>query len=87
MYYSWESQEKFDIWHEEVKISLGIPYPNKNFNTGETNEDASWTTSYTVLLTDDEGVLFAKVSDEIAASNQENIGTPYQPVFYQEPDF
>jgi hypothetical protein len=80
MHYSWESEEAFDLWHNEVMSSLGIPHPNKNSETGELDQDATWTTAYTNLNISEDNVLYAKVEDEIAQQFSENLGTPY---FYE----
>ena len=84
MFYSWESQEAFDAWHSVVKQALGIPRANKNAKTGEIDLDAAWTTSYTELKTDDNGVLFAKVGDQVANNVPDGLGTPYEPYFNVE---
>lgn len=84
MYYSWASEDGFNIWHSAVKNVLGIPHPNLNHSTQSVNEEATWTTQYTQLMTDDEGVLYAKVSDKIAEQFPENLGSVYQPVYVRE---
>jgi len=81
MQYSWESQEAFDAWHLPVMQYLRMPYPNRNSKTGEVDENASWTTAYTELKTDDNGVLFAKVEDNIAKQFADGLGTPHTPYF------
>jgi len=81
MHYTWESQEGFDAWHSVVKEALGIPYPNRNSKTGEVDENATWTTAYTELRTDDNGVQYAKVEDNIAEEFAEGLGTPHTPYF------
>lgn len=55
MYYSFNSVEDFDLWHENIKQELG--YPLKD----------GITTEYTELLTKDDGELYAFVDDELAA--------------------
>lgn len=81
MHYKWESEEAFEAWHSVVKKALGIPHPNRNNKTGDVDINAAWTTEYTRLQTDDNGVLFAKVEDQIAAHLTEGLGTPYEPYF------
>jgi len=83
MYYTWESDEAFEAWHSVVKEALGIPYANKNSATGEIDENASWTTAYTALKTDHNGVKFAKVEEEIAQQFSEGLGEPFEP-YYEE---
>lgn len=53
MYYKFDSVEHFKIWHEEIKIKLGIPKPD------------GITTEYTDLL-EREGQLFAFIDDELS---------------------
>jgi len=84
MNYKWESDEAFEAWHSVVKEALGIPYPNKNSKTGEIDENATWTTAYTALRTDDNGVKFAKVEEEIAQQFSEGLGEPHEPYFEPE---
>lgn len=84
MNYRWETAEAFEAWHSVVKQSLGIPFPNKNSATGKVDENATWTTSYTVLVQDDNGVKCAKVEQEIAEQFSVGLGDPYDPVFNLE---
>jgi len=84
MNYKWESDEAFKAWHSIVKEALGIPYANKNSATGEIDENATWTTAYTALRTDDNGVKFAKVEEEIATQFSEGLGEPYEPYYDME---
>lgn len=84
MFFKWESEEAFEAWHKNVKSGLGIPYANKNAATGEIDENASWTTSYTTLKADDNGVKFAKVEDKIAQQFSEGLGEPHEP--YYDPE-
>lgn len=86
MMYKWQTVEAFDAWHETVKEALGIPYPNVNSKTGEIDENATWTTAYTNLREDDNGVKFAKVEEEIAAQYSEGLGEPHEP-YYNMEDF
>ena len=80
MYYTWESQEAFDAWHSSAKAALGIPRANRNSKTGDVDTSAAWTVEYTQLQTDDNGVLFAKVEDEVANNLPEGLGTPHEPL-------
>lgn len=54
MYYKFNSQEHFNIWHEQIKTLLGIPLPD------------GITTFYTELLTKDNGELYAFVEEQYA---------------------
>jgi len=81
MYYKFESGEAFEAWHSVVKEALGIPYPNKNSATGEIDENATWTTAYTALRTDDNGIEFAKVEADIAEQFSEGLGEPHEPYY------
>lgn len=80
MYYSWETEEAFEAWHSTAKAALGIPRASRNFKTGDVDISAAWTVEYTQLKTDDNGVLFAKVEDEVAANLSEGLGTPHDPL-------
>lgn len=81
MNYKWESDEAFEAWHSVVKEALGIPYANKNSATGEIDENATWTTAYTNLNTDDNGVKFARVEDSVAEQFPEGLGEPHEPFY------
>jgi len=83
MNYKWETEKAFDNWHSVVKEALGIPYANKNSATGEIDESATWTTAYTALRSDDNGVKFAKVEEEISTQFSEGLGEPFEP-YYEE---
>ena len=52
MYYKFESQEHFNLWHNNLKEQLGYP-----LNDGIT-------TNYTELLTKDNGELYAFVDEQ-----------------------
>lgn len=84
MYYKWETEKAFEAWHLVVKEALGMPYPNKNSKTGEIDENATWTTSYTSLRTDDNKAKFAKVEEKIAQQFLEGLGEPYEPYYNME---
>jgi len=81
MFYAWQTEADFEAWHSVVKEALGIPYANKNSATGEIDENATWTTAYTSLSEDENGVKFARVEDEIAQQFSEGLGTPHEPYF------
>lgn len=64
MFFSWESEEDFELWHNEIMDKLGIP-----------NEQ---TQKYTELQMDGDGRLFAKVLEaHVELSNL--IGQPIEP--------
>lgn len=46
-WYEWESQSDFDEWHDQIKITLGLPIVSYNQATGEIDESAQWTENYT----------------------------------------
>jgi hypothetical protein len=50
MWYSWLSLQDFNIWHDIICYKMGIPRPGMNFETGEIDQDAQWTTTYTKVL-------------------------------------
>lgn len=81
MNYAFISLEAFEAWHQKVKEGLGIPYPNRNSKTGKPDENATWTTEYTKLYKDDNGISFAKVEDKIAEKFSEGLGEPFEPHF------
>ena len=80
MHYSWDTEEAFATWHSSAKAALGIPHANRNSKTGDVDASAAWTSEYTQLQTDDNGVLFAKVEDEVANNLSEGLGAPYEPL-------
>lgn len=87
MHYSWDTEEEFNAWHNSVKASLGIPHPNKNFLTGEVDNTATWTTQYTELRTDDNGIMYARVEESVATEHPENLGVIYKPFYVMEDEF
>lgn len=79
MWFQWLSLEGFNSWHDVVKEALGIPYPGRNSATGEIDETAQWTTSYTepVIVSDDDVRAFVETnivemfSDGLGVASQE----------------
>lgn len=64
-WYEWETQEEFDLWHQALCQELGYPIISVNQATGEPDESAAMTTSYTTsrLI---EGKVIADVEDQYA---------------------
>jgi len=73
-WYKFESQAFFDEWHNQVKAQLGIPYPNKNLQTGEVDENAMWTTSFIEPLIVSENDLRIYLADEYSETYSEKLG-------------
>jgi hypothetical protein len=73
-WYKFESQDLFDVWHEIVKADLGIPYPNKNLETGEIDEDAQWTTSFIEPYIVSETDLRIYLTDEYSDTYSQELG-------------
>lgn len=76
MFYSWPSLEAFDYWHQAVKTALGIPYPGRNDATGEIDNNAQWTTAYTVPIVVADDDVRAYVEDNVVLMVPGEIGTP-----------
>jgi hypothetical protein len=64
-WYEWDSQEAFDAWHEALCQELGYPLISINQATGEPDESAAMTTSYTTSREVD-GKIIADVEAEYA---------------------
>lgn len=79
MFYLWLSLESFNGWHDAVKIALGIPYPGRNAGTGEIDESAQWTTSYTEPILVAENDVRAYVDDAVALLVPDGLGVPSEP--------
>jgi hypothetical protein len=73
-WYKFKSQDLFDVWHEIVKADLGIPYPNKNLETGEIDEDAQWTTSFIEPYIVSETDLRIYLTDEYSSTYSQELG-------------
>lgn len=71
---SWESETKFNEWHNAVCANLGIPYPNRNSATGEIDESATWTTAYTSFVQVSSNDYRAFVDEEVAINNPNGLG-------------
>lgn len=76
MWFSWESQKAFDIWHEDTCALLGLPKPGRNSLTGEVDTDAQWTTRYTDSFAVAKNDFRAFVEDEIVALSPNLLGKP-----------
>jgi hypothetical protein len=64
-WYEWNSQSDFDAWHEALCKQLGYPLVSINQATGEPDESAAMTTSYTTSR-EVEGKVIADVEDQYA---------------------
>jgi hypothetical protein len=62
-WYEWNSQADFDTWHEALCQRLGYPLVSINQATGQPDESAAMTTSYTTSQTV-EGKVIADVEDQ-----------------------
>lgn len=85
MFYKWNSLELFESWHESAKTALGIPFPGRNMATGEIDESAQWTTSYTDAIIVSVDDVRAFVSDQVANLVPDGLGQPSEkPVIIDE---
>jgi len=84
MWYSWPNLEAFTVWHDAVCVALGIPYPGRNAATGEVDESAQWTTSYTEPVVGDDVRAF--VDDAVATLVPDGLGVPSDPPDVEEDD-
>jgi hypothetical protein len=41
-WYEWDSSESFNIWHETIKIKLGIPYDQTDAYTSAQEVEGKW---------------------------------------------
>jgi hypothetical protein len=73
-WYTFESQEAFDAWHDLVKIELGIPYANKNFETGKVDKKAQWTTSFIEPYVVSETDLRIYLTEEYSETYSQELG-------------
>ena len=65
MYYEWENQASFDLWHNNLCNSLGYPITPVNQATGLLDETAQKVIRYTDSIELD-GVIIAFVADQYA---------------------
>lgn len=79
VFYSWQSEHLFNIWHEKVKAFMGIPTQSHNSLTGEIDELAPWTDSYTKSIEVNPNDIRAFVDDDIANTFPDGIGIPCDP--------
>lgn len=79
MYYLWPTKADFNTWHDTVCTALGIPHANCNAATGEIDDDAQWTTSYTVVTEVAADDWRAFVEDKIATQFPDGLGVPSEP--------
>lgn len=84
MWYSWNSLDSFEIWHNEVKNILGIPYPNRNSATNEIDESAQWTVSYTDPMVITSSDIRAYVEEHIAILVSKHLGIPSEQFIYED---
>jgi len=64
-WYEWKSQADFDAWHDALCQQLGYPLVSINQATGEPDESAAMTISYTTSR-EVEGKVIADVEDQYA---------------------
>ena len=64
-WYEWETQKDFDAWHSALCTELNYPIVSVNQATGEPDESAAMTTSYTTSR-EIEGKIIADVEEEYA---------------------
>jgi hypothetical protein len=64
-WYEWNTQAEFDTWHADLCQRLGYPLISINQATGEADENAAQTVSYTTSQEVD-GKIIADVEDEFA---------------------
>jgi hypothetical protein len=62
-WYEWQTQADFDSWHSDLCDRLGYPRVSANQATGELDESAAMTISYTTSQ-EVEGKIIADVQDE-----------------------
>lgn len=79
MWYFWDSLNKFNIWHEQVKLGLGLPKPGINSATGEIDNNAQMTTDYTEIKSYENGFI-AYIENDIANIYSDNIGVEINPI-------
>ena len=64
-WYEWNTQAKFDLWHNALCESLGYPIIGNNQATGEPDPTAQMTVAYTQAI-EVEGKWIATVEAEYA---------------------
>jgi|DEB0MinimDraft_3_1074331.scaffolds.fasta_scaffold26835_1 hypothetical protein len=79
-WYTWQTKNPgFDTWHTAVKTGLGMPWIGENQATGEPEPDAQQTTDYTAVVEVAADDWRAPVSDLIAGTYPDGLGTPCDP--------
>lgn len=73
-WYTWNSQEEFNIWHEIVIHALNLPRVGVNALTGKPEPEKQQTTSYTSVMMVSETDWRAPVEDSVASSYPEGLG-------------
>lgn len=79
MFLRFDTEEAFDLWHEEIKQIKGIPHSGTNAKTGQIDNDKQPTENYSVLETDANGVLFCVIDDADLGLTLQSENT-YEPV-------
>ena len=64
-WYEWNTQEEFDMWHDNLCESLGYPLISVNQLSGQIDDKAQNTTSYTTSI-EVNGKIIADVEDQYA---------------------
>jgi len=79
MWYEFNSQADFDAWHNALCAALGYPLTSINQATGDLDEAAEKTTSYTNVI-EVEGKFIAFVEDDYSKGLKATDLRPIKPI-------
>lgn len=74
-WYTWPTQQAFDLWHAQVVAGLDLPRVGHNQATGEPQPAKQGTTAYTDVTEVAVNDWRAPVGEDIAAAYSDGLGT------------
>jgi len=79
IYYTWPTEQAFDLWHAAVIEALNLPRIGVNAATGEPAPQKQQTIAYTTVVEVAADDWRAPVDPNIAAAHPDGLGTPSEP--------
>jgi len=74
-WYTWPTQEEFNVWHQTVIDGIGLPRVGVNQATGEPQPDKTQTIAYTNIEFVADSDWRAIVEDAVATQFADHLGT------------
>jgi len=84
-YYTWPTEQAFNLWHTAVIDALGLPRVGHNAATGRPEPDKQQTTAYTTVTEVAADDWRAPVDPNIAAAHPDGLGAVSEPPPVEEP--